>query len=82
MTTKRGRPPKNTVRVDITLRLDPETDGEFLTWLLNLPKGQRPAALKRLFYLGREALTGPEDAGEDDCELDEAAEDILGAWDF
>jgi len=68
--------------VDITLRLDPETDGEFLEWLLRLPKGQRPAALKRLFYLGRESLADPKSDAGDDRELAEAAEDILGAWDF
>ena len=77
----RGRPRKNTVRVDITLRLDPEADEEFLEWLLNLPKGQRPAAIRRLFYLGREALEAPEEGG-DDRKLAEAAESVLGAWEF
>lgn len=81
MAGRRGRPRKNTVRIDITLRLDPEVDGEFLEWLLGLPKGERPAALRQLFYLGRDALTAPEDAG-DDRELAEAADSVLGAWEF
>ena len=81
MAGRRGRPRKNTVRIDITLRLDPEVDGEFLEWLLSLPRGQRPAAFRRLFYLGREALEAPEESG-DDRELAEAAESVLGAWEF
>ena len=78
---KRGRPRKNTVRFVISLRLDPNEDAEFLAWLLSIPKGQRPAALKRLFYLGREALIESEDTG-DDRELDEAVDNVLGAWEF
>jgi len=81
MAGRRGRPRKNTVRIDITLRLDPEVDGEFLEWLLEMPKGKRPAALRQLFYLGRDALNTPAE-NEDDRELAEAAENVLGAWEF
>jgi len=76
----RGRPRKNTVRIDVTFRLDPKLDAEFLAWLQSLPKGQRPAMLKRLFYMGRDALA--EVVDEDDREAEEAAENILGAWEF
>ncbi len=75
----RGRPRKNTVRIDVTFRLDPELDAEFLAWLQSLPRGERPARLKRLFYMGRNAL---DVADEGDHEAEEAAENILGAWEF
>lgn len=76
---RRGRPPKNSVKIVITLRLDPELDADLLAWLQK--SGNRAACVKRALRQGgmqsetRETARGEEDTLE-------TLENILDAWNF
>jgi hypothetical protein len=79
MAVRRGRPQGNSIRFDFTLRLDPDLDGDLLAWLQNLPKRERVKALKRALRSGGVNLSADE---SNDVDALDAAESILGAWDF
>lgn len=77
----RGRPRRGSVRFTLTLRLDPELDADLLAWLQSLPKGERMKALKRALRSGGAALAATLDE-TDEREAQEAADNILGTWNF
>lgn len=77
----RGRPRRGSIRFVLTLRLDPDLDADLLEWLTSIPIGERVQTLKRALRsggLGSSAAAEP----EDDQEAQEAAKNILGAWNF
>ncbi len=76
-----GRPPRGSVRIEITMRLDPELDADLIEWLRSIPVGQRVKALKRALRSGGVALGAALDE-QDDREAQEAAENILEAFNF
>lgn len=78
----RGRPRRNSVRVNITLRLDPDMDADLIEWLLNIPLGERVKVLKRALRSGGLGVTTVMADDADDLEAQEAADNILSAWDF
>jgi len=76
-----GRHPRGSVKIVITLRLDPDLDADLLAWLSSIPKGERVKALKRALRSGG-VTTASTDASEDNGEADEAADNILNAWNY
>jgi hypothetical protein len=78
---KPGRHPRGSVRFVISMRLDPELDADLLEWLRNIPVGERVKALKRALRSGGVA-PGASMEAQDDREAQEAAENILGTWNF
>ena len=82
MTKKRGRIPNavRTVRVVLSGWLHPEFDADILDWLRGIPKGQRMNAFKTaLRSCGMMTHSVPASNTED---AQQAAEDILGNWEF
>ena len=81
MKKKRGRTPNaiRSVRISLTGWLQPEFDADILAWLASIPKGQRMNAFKAALRSGcmseRKTLPLTEDA-------EQAAEEILGHWEF
>lgn len=78
---RRGRPRKNSVKVVITLRLDPELDADLLTWLLAAPPRQRAERVKHALRQGG-MQSQPGEADHDDETTQETLENILDAWNF
>jgi len=77
-----GRPRRGSVRFAITMRLDPEIDADLLEWLRGIPPGERVKALKRALRSGGVAPGVGRLDEQNDREAQEAAESILGAWNF
>ncbi|MEP0807625.1 MAG: hypothetical protein HRF47_19275 [Chloroflexota bacterium] len=76
----RGRPRRESVEIIIHLRLDPDLDADLLSWLQSIPRGERVKSLKRALRNGGVGTTTMDD--EDDLDVQEAADNILGTWDF
>ena len=82
MSGKRGRTPNavRSVRVSFTGRLHPEFDADILAWLASIPSGQRMNAFKAALRSGGMMQNNSPAALEDDTQ--QAADDILGNWEF
>jgi len=65
----------------MTIWLDPDLDADLLGWLQSIPKGERVKALKRALRSGGVGMSVILDE-QDDLEAQEAADNILGAWNF
>ncbi len=78
---KRGRPRKNTVKLGITLYLDPDLDADLLNWLQELPHGTRARRVIRALRQGG-IQTSAETVPEDDEEALEALDNVFEAWNF
>lgn len=77
----RGRRRRGSIKIVLTLRLDPELDADLLEWLRTLPRGERVRALKRALRHGGGLNIENADI-RDDQEAQEAAENILETWNF
>jgi len=77
--SRRGRPRSNSVRIQITMRLHPERDADLIQFFRGIPVGQRVIVLKRVLR-GRASLDAV--PGQVEQDVQEAAENILGAWNF
>ncbi len=82
MTKKRGRTPNavRTVRVVLSGWLHPEFDADILDWLRSIPKGQRMNAFKTALRSGGMMTHSAPASNTEDAQ--QAAEDILGNWEF
>jgi hypothetical protein len=82
MSMKRGRTPNaiRSVRVSLTGWLHPEFDADILAWLASIPKGERMNAFKSALRSGGLGKGKPETVPMDDAQ--QAAEEILGNWEF
>ena len=80
--SRRGRPRSYSVRIQITMRLHPERDADLIQFFNGIPAGQRVIVLKRVLR-GRAPLDAMLGQFEQDVQqAQEAAENILGAWNF
>jgi hypothetical protein len=80
--SRRGRPRSNSVRIQITMRLHPERDADLIQFFRGIPIGERVRVLKRVLR-GRASLDAMLGQVEQDVQqAQEAAENILGAWNF
>jgi hypothetical protein len=78
----RGRPKNQTrtVRIAIAGWLHPEYDADILAWWQSVPKGERMAALKTALRSGGMGQDTP--ALSETDEIQRAADEILGNWEF
>lgn len=79
--TRRGRPRKNSVKIVITLRLDPELDSDLLAWLQKPGPASLAARVKHALRQGGMQSQASE-TDHDDETTQETLENILDAWNF
>ena len=82
MKKQRGRKPNvvRSVRVVLSGWLHPQYDVDILTWLASIPKGQRMNAFKTALRSGGMMMSSSPLVKDEDAQ--EAAEEILGNWEF